>query len=355
MIEQKRKKVLFLYFELAGYFLACVNRLIETYAVDVHIVRYPVNAVAPFDFKDDERIKFYEYSDFDRTSLLEFAKALNPDMIYICGWSNKDYVAVGKLFRNKIPVLLTFDNPWLGTLKQRIAALFGPFFLHNIYTHCWVPGEPNAVYARKLGFTGDKLLQGMYSADYDLFHQYYEQYRPQKENQFPKRFLFVGRYTELKGVRELWEAFIRLQEETPTEWELWCIGKGELNDEFPVHDKIRNLGFIQPNELNKFIEQTGVFILPAYYEHWGVVVHEFAAAGFPLLCTTTTSAATTFLKDGYNGYLLKPKSVDSIKKAFQKIIALTDVELNEMSANSSVISSQLSPTTWSDTLMSVLR
>lgn len=353
-MKQQRKKVLFLYFELAGYFLACVKRLTELYAVDVHIVRYPVNTVAPFNFKDDLGITFYEYCELNRTSLIELTKNIDPDIIYICGWSNKDYVAVGKLFRNKIPVLLTFDNPWLGTFKQQLAALVGPLYLHSIFSHCWVPGEPNAVYARKLGFKGNKLLQGMYAADYDLFHSYYNEFKLEKEKHFPKRFIFVGRYVALKGVREIWEAFIRLQEEQPNEWELWCLGKGDLDNEFPVHEKIKNFGFIQPDELKTFIQQTGVFLLPAYYEHWGVVVHEFAAAGFPLLCTATTSAATTFLKDGYNGYFLEPKSVDSMKEAYQKIIALSDQQLNEMSKHSAEMAKQITPTTWAKTLMSTL-
>ena len=111
---------------------------------------------------------------------------------------------------------------------------------------------------------------------------------------------------------------------------------------------------MQPDELSKFIEQTGVFILPAYYEHWGVVVHEFAAAGFPLLCTSTTSAATTFLKDNYNGYVLKPKSTESILSALRKIIALSDKELLEMATNSVTLSSQVTPDTWSQTLMSLV-
>ena len=353
-MEQPPRKILFLYFELAGYFLACINRLLELYEVEVHIVRYPVNSVAPFDFKADERVRFYEYKDFNRDSLIALAKKINPDIIYICGWSNKDYVAVGRSFHKKIPVLLTFDNPWLGTLKQHLGSIIGRLYLHRIFTHCWVPGEPNAIYARKLGFKGDQLMQGMYSADTGLFDSYNRQYREQKRKQFPKRFIFVGRYISLKGINELWQAFIRLQQEQPNEWELWCLGKGELDSQFPVHEKIKNFGFIQPEALSRFIEQTGVFILPAYYEHWGVVVHEFAAAGFPLLCTTSTSAATTFLKNEYNGYVLEPKSIDSIVVAFRKIIALTDDQLNEMGDNSVTLSRQITPTTWSDNLMGLI-
>ena len=351
----QRKKILFLYFELAGYFLACVNKLIELYDVDVYIVRYPVNAVAPFNFKANECIRFYEYNKFTAITLIEFVKQLEPDLLYTSGWSNKNYVAASKSIQKKIPVVLTFDNPWLGTWKQYIASLIGPFYLPRIFTHCWVPGEPNARYARKLGFHGSQLLQGMYSADYDLFHNYYLQFKDKKQQHFPKRFIYVGRYVELKGLRELWAAFIRLQDESPNDWELWCLGKGDLDTVFPSHEKIKNFGFVQPDKMNKFIEQTGVFILPAYYEHWGVVVHEFAAAGFPLLCTSTTSAATRFLKNKYNGFELKPKNTESILSAFRKIIALNDTELSIMAANSASLSAKITPDTWSKTLMSLVK
>ena len=80
-MEQPPRKILFLYFELAGYFLACINRLLELHEVEVHIVRYPVNSVAPFDFKADERVRFYEYKDFNRDSLIALAKKINPDII----------------------------------------------------------------------------------------------------------------------------------------------------------------------------------------------------------------------------------------------------------------------------------
>lgn len=349
-----RKKIVFLYFELAGYFMACIERLVKLYNVEIHIVRYPVNAVAPFQFEFNENINFYELKDYNRQSLTELTHQINPDLLYICGWSNKDYVAVAKSFHKQIPVVLTFDNPWLGTIKQHLASLFGGFFLKNIYTHCWVPGDPNAKYARKLGFKGEHLVQGMYSADYDLFHNYYLEFAEPKKRMFPKRFIFVGRYTALKGVREMWEAFIQLQNEMPNEWEFWCLGKGELDSEFPSHPRIKNFGFVQPVELKKYIEQTGVFILPAHYEHWGVVVHEFAAAGFPLLCTTTTSAATAFLKDSYNGFMIDPKSTEAIKNAFKKIVSLNDEELNQMAERSVELSHVITPTTWSQTLIGLL-
>ncbi len=347
------KKILFLYNELAGYFLACIEKLSTLYDVEIHVVRYPLNPVAPFEFKFNDHIKYYERKNYNRTQLIALAKEINPDLIFTGGWMDKDYIAVSKSFKN-IPVVLTSDMPWLGSVKQNIATVIGPLYLPRIFTHCWVPGEPNAVYARKFGFKNDRLLTGMYSADFDLFQQYYLKNKESKGNLFPKKFIYVGRYSELKGVKELWQAFIQLQNEQPNEWELWCLGKGEYDNDFPQHDKIKNFGFIQPKDLSKFIGETGVFILPTHYEHWGVVVHEFAAAGFPLICSTTTSAATTFLREAYNGFYTKPKEVATIVEAMKKTISLSDKDLFEMGERSVELSKQITPETWSNTLMNLL-
>ncbi|MBL0340385.1 MAG: glycosyltransferase [Bacteroidetes bacterium] len=107
--------------------------------------------------------------------------------------------------------------------------------------------------------------------------------------------------------------------------------------------------------MKKFIADTGVFILPAYYEHWGVVVHEFAAAGFPLICSTTTSAATKFLNDGKNGYFHQPCSVDSLVEVFMKIMLTPTEKLVQMGTASAEIASTITPDTWCDTAIEFLQ
>jgi glycosyltransferase involved in cell wall biosynthesis len=349
-LPEQSRKFLFLYFELAGYTVACIEQLATLYNAEIHVVKYPVNPVAPFRFTFSEGIKTYERNDYSTEELIALCQKINPDTVYVCGWSDKGYTAAAKSFRKKIPVILTLDNPWLGNLKQYIARIAGPLFLKRIFTHCWVPGEPNAKYARKLGFKNDHLKQGLYSADTRLFHGYYHSFREEKEQKFPHRFIFAGRYTLLKGVTELWNAFNSLSETERGDWELWCMGKGELESQFPEQPHIKNCGFIQPADLAPVLRQTGVFILPAHYEHWGVVVHEFAAAGFPLICSTTTSAATTFLKEGENGFFTLPKKQDSIRDVLIRTIQLSDKQLLTMSRKSVELADTITPTTWANTL-----
>ena len=351
---QDKKKALFLYFELAGYVVACLDRLASKYPIEIHLVRYPINPIAPFDLQLDDNIYTYERKEMSTDELISLTDKINPDFVFVNGWSDKGYIGVCKHLKKRIPTVLTFDNPWLGTIKQYMATIIGPFFLHKLFTHCWVPGEPNAKYARKLGFDNEKLFLGMYSADTTLFESYYQQNKENKENKFPHRFIYVGRYTQLKGTKELWDAFNSLTEAEVKDWELWCLGKGELENPYPTNKRIKNIGFVQPKELSKYIAQTGVFILPAYFEHWGVVVHEFAAAGFPMICSTRTSAATAFLKEDENGYFVEPKSKQSIKSALIKMINHNDKELTVMGIRSNNLSKQITPDTWSDTVWKII-
>ncbi|MGV2336131.1 MAG UNVERIFIED_CONTAM: hypothetical protein LVR18_19155 [Planctomycetaceae bacterium] len=61
----------------------------------------------------------------------------------------------------------------------------------------------------------------MYSADTTLFSRYEtEKYDPPNQKKFPHRFIDVGRYTELKGIRELWQAFMQLSADERKDWEL---------------------------------------------------------------------------------------------------------------------------------------
>lgn len=350
------KKCLFLFTELAGYVVACMKALAATGKVQVHVVRWPVNAVAPFQFSlEGKNLFFYERASFTDESLMEFSKNLNPDIIICSGWIDKGYMKVCKAFRKEIKTILTIDNPWRGTLKQHVASFAGPLYLQNYYSHCWVPGSPQRKFASKLGFPQNKITEGVYSADYDLYHQLYHEYLPGKKQLFPKRIIFVGRYTKLKGVKELWEAFISFHKEEPNEWELWCLGKGDMDALFPEHPKIKNFGFIQPGAMAPFISGTGVFILPSHYEHWGVVVHEYAAAGFPLICTTSTSAATTFLEEGKNGFFIDPCSTSSMVEVFKKINKLSSDQLLKMGDHSAELAKRITPQTWSNTVLGFIQ
>jgi glycosyltransferase involved in cell wall biosynthesis len=227
--------------------------------------------------------------------------------------------------------------------------MVSPFKILNHFSHCWVPGSLQYEYALRLGFKKDQIATGAYSCDIDLFHDQYIANVAGKKKQFPKRFIYVGRYVEHKGIKDLWNAFIDLQNEDPNDWELWCIGTGDIE---PIkHQKIKHFGFVQPADLFKYIKETGVFVLPSHFEPWGVVVHEFAAAGFPIICSIEVGARVVFVEQNINGYIYKAGNIGDLKKQLKKIIELNDKDLLQMGEKSVEKAQQITPKIWSETLM----
>lgn len=343
-------KFLFLYTEIAEYFLACCKELSKH--GEVHIIRWPVNKEAPFQFQFDEKLKLYSKSDYDFEALKKLVSSINPDVIICSGWIDQDYLKITKPYHHKIPTVMSCDTHWTGSLKQRLATIISRFTLLNIFSHAWVPGDIQKQYVLNLGFKPSHIQTGFYSCDFNHFAQIYEVQKTQKEILFPKRFLYVGRYYDFKGIHELWQAFIELQQKTPNEWELWCLGTGDIK---PIeHPKIKHFGFVQPHELEKYIAQTGVFILPSRFEPWGVVVHEFATSGFPLLLSNAVGAKKQFLEENKNGFSFNPNDVESLKKVMKQIIEKSDQELIEMSKISHQKGQSITPETWAKNLIHLI-
>ncbi len=341
-----KKKIVFLHTELAGYFLACIDTLAKTFDAEVHVIKLPVNKEAPFVFSYENNVKFYDRNEYSDKELTALCKSISPDFIFCAGWIDKSYLRISKHFFKQIPTVIVLDNHWTGSLKQQIAALASPAVLLKRFSHIWIPGLFQFEYARKLGFKRDSVIIGMYSADVNKFHAYYQEFKTRKEQAFPKRFLYVGRYIESKGVKELWDAFLELQAEGHSDWELWCAGVGKMETDFPKHPKIKNFGFVQPYELYALIRDSGVFVLPSHSEPWGVVVHEFAACGMPMICSNEVGAASAFLINGYNGLSFKAKDKTALKKVLLRMMNQTKEEYLTMSERSLSLSDTINPLIW---------
>ena len=344
--------IVFLYTEIAPYFLACCNKLIENYHVNVHVIRYPVNNEAPFSFSAQQKINLYNRKGYNLASLLNLIEKINPSIIICSGWIDKDYLKICKRYVKKIPTVLTLDTHWRGDVKQQLAVVLSPFLLKNKFSHAWVPGNIQKQYAKKLGFKEHQITLGFYSCDVDYFSSIGNKIKAEKKHNFPKRFIFVGRYYDFKGVDKLWQAFIELQTENPNEWELWCLGTGSLQ---PVHHpKIKHCGFVQPKDFLSYAQQTGVFVMPSLFEPWGVVLHEFACMSFPLLASDRVGAAKTFLKDTQNGFIFKADDINSLKEKLKEFMQLSAEQLNLMEEYSYQLSQTITPSMWANNLMKML-
>lgn len=342
---KKNGKLVFLYSELAGYFLSCLRQLRNSYPeLEIHVFRWPLNKEAPFSFHFPNDIHFYSREEYQGDKLIEKVKDIDPSFIYCSGWMDKQYVKVCNAYKGIVPTVLGMDTPWRGKFKQWLRILFLGNSIKRSFSHCWVPGRRQKAYANKLGFSDDQILMGFYSADQPHFYSLFEKYSGEKRTRFPHRFLYTGRYVESKGVQLLWDAFAEVKEEFKNDWELWCLGTGNVE---PVnHPAIRHFGFVQPSGIENFVKETGVFVLPSNFEPWGVVVHEFAAAGFPMICSDQVGATEAFVEYDKNGFIFNQGDKEDLKRCLKGIMSKTDSDLIKMGEKSAELSFRITPETW---------
>lgn len=340
--------ILFLYPELAGYTVDCLN----TYAKNnkestIFIVRYPVNDEAPFQFEFEKNITVVDKS---KINLYEYVRSIELDLIVCGGWSDKEYMEVVSNSKDNCKTVLAFDNYWEGTLRQHLGQYLLKWKVRPLFDYCWVPGEIHKEYAHRMGFKEEQIFLGFYATNLDRFLNVYD--RLVKSESYPKKFVYVGRYLTLKGIEDLWEAFQSFAKEN-NEWELHCIGVGELYEKRVEHSRIIHHGFIQQSKLPKMLKKFDAFILPSHYDHWGMAVQEAAATGLPLICSDTVGASSSFLKEGKNGYIFKAKDIDELKNKMFKIAALNSDELMTFGEESYKLSQLYTDETWSKTLKEI--
>lgn len=346
-------RVLFLYTELADYSMACFKALKGVCPeCELMVIHFPINPEAPFKFQFDDPARFICVDRFGNyESFANEIGKFSPDKIVCSGWINKWYIRVCRKYSRDAQCILCSDNTWHGTFKQLVLSLVAPATIARTFEKIWVPGEPQVSYARKIGFRDAQIMTGFYSCDVERFSLLYDRYKEIRENQFPHRFLCVARYIPAKGYEYLWQAFAKWKEMSPNDWELWCAGAGEDYDKRFLYPSIRHLGFVQRGQWDYVVENTGVFILPSLFEPWGVVVHEFAAAGYPLMISNRVGANTAFV-NGHNGFTFDPMNMDQIISGFDKISKSTSADLLRMGLESLKLSKQITPSGWARALLS---
>jgi len=167
-----------------------------------------------------------------------------------------------------------------------------------------------------------------YFSDLDRFQHADETLKQPSSN---LRFLFSGSLIHRKGVDLLASAFTRLAEEYD-HIELSFLGDGNLR---PVLEKqlskysqrVNFIGFQPWEDLPNFYQQADVFCFPSRYDGWGLVVPESLASGLPVIGTDRTGSALEFIKNGYNGWLIKSESEEALYQAMKKAIQLSSDEL----------------------------
>lgn len=352
------RRIAVLWTELSGYLNSCLRALVDRHPIELMVYRVAQEEQTHRPY--DEMLfawlpRLHTIAGNSRrttTAVYDQLRSFEPDAVLVSGWSVPVYRAVTQRLKRKgVYVISGLDNPWRGTLKQWAGVMLSRWYLHSRFDAVWVPGERAAVFARKLGFTGRKLMFGLYSADTPALKKVASWRMESEPNKgWPNRFLFVGRYVEIKGLRDLIAAYQRYRKMVEDPWELWCAGSGPLEYLLQGESGVRSLGFVQPNQYPQILKEAGVFVLPSRHEPWGVAIHEATAAGLPVICTRQCGSSVELVQDGYNGFVFDAGDVEALVDLMCYMTSGA-VDLSIFGRRSTQLSERLSPAQWADYLV----
>jgi glycosyltransferase involved in cell wall biosynthesis len=345
-------RIAVLWTTLSGYLNACMKELASREGVELFVSHEVPVEQAPYDEGQfawiQNRLVLRSPADF--VPLAQRLEAFNPEIIAFCGWHVPAYRRVAKVFNNRCVRVMFMDNCWNATPKQRLGTLVASWYVRPLTDAVWVPGERQALFARKLGFEQREILWGSLSCDQPAIEAVHEA-RVAEKRAVPHSFLFMGRFVADKGVHRLVEAYQSYRERSSDPWPLVCCGAGPLSSFLEGRPGIRVEGFVQPDHLCRILADSGCLILPSTFEPWALVVHEAASAGLLILASDRVGAAVHLVQDNFNGYIFDGRDVKMLAALMSHISNLSDARLDAMSCASHMLSMQFTPARWADTLL----
>lgn len=270
---------------------------------------------------------------------------VRPDVLLVTSWNHGAYVKVARAWRDRALRVMTMDNPWRSTLKQWGGVAISRLYLQPAFDIAFLPNERQRVFARKLGFGDDRIWDGLYCCDQPRFEIDWTSANPE-----PRAFLYVGRLVGSKGVDVLLRAYSDYRRRVEEPWPLHIAGAGPLEADAAATEGVVTLGFCQPSAMREVFAGASALVLPSIFEPWGVVLHEAAASGLPLICTTACGASLDLVRDGYNGFVVAPGSQAALTQAMERLSTMPAERRRAMGEASVGLSRQLTPQLWADAL-----
>lgn len=324
---------------------AQLGALRERTGATVEIVYQRALRTAPYDDSGFETLRgalsWEEEIPADRVASL--VDRLQPDVLVVTSWNHGAYVRIARAWRHRALRVMTMDNQWRATAKQWGGVAISRLYLQPAFDVAFLPNEGQRVFARKLGFADSEIWDGLYCCDQPSF----EVDRSTRSEE-PHAFLFVGRLVAIKGVDVLLRAYADYRTRVSEPWPLQLAGTGPLEEAAAAAEGVEALGFHQPASLPGVFAGAGCFVLPSIAEPWGIVLHEAAASGLPIICTTTCGAVLDLVRDRYNGLTVAPGNARALTDAMVLVTTMPPERRRAMGRASTLLSRQLTPQRWAE-------
>lgn len=216
----------------------------------------------------------------------------------------RDYYLAKKIYQKHIPIVVHFHcdvqhwvaNPLLRHYVKKVLSISSRILVLCGSSKEYLTSAFNAESIIVPNFVDEKIIN-----ERNIF------------NREIKRIFFVGRITELKGAREIYELARRFPD---IQFEL-C---GEISQDTTTWEKPNNiqlLGMMENAMVLEHMDASDAFIFPTYTEGFSMALAESMARGLPAIATDVGSNADMLEANG--GYIVSIGDVDAMEAAIKQL------------------------------------
>lgn len=234
---------------------------------------------------------------------------------------------------------------------QLYRKLYRKLALRAIDAVC-VNGSLCAEYVQSLGVKPEQIFSGQMSADTDGMAEAAAMVPQEQARQWrrdhaikPIMLLYVGQVIPRKGLKQLLQAWQKLDPDSPCS--LVIVGDGSELAPLQEWTRANNLNEVhwlgrQPyDSIAAFYRAADVFIIPTLQDNWSLVVPEAMACGLPVACSKYNGCHPELVHP-QNGWVFDPLDEADTVKVLQQIIA-AQTQLPAMGEASRQIVAEFTP------------
>jgi glycosyltransferase involved in cell wall biosynthesis len=200
-----------------------------------------------------------------------------------------------KIFKKKIIItqhigFIPYKNSFLKFLLDFINKTLGRFILNSCDEVVFISNNVMQYFREKCNLNR-KLLYQPNPVNSSIFHPLVSREIHDTKKYFDSKkakkiFLFVGRFTEKKGLQFL----MKIIPNFPNSFWIFA-GWGQIDPDSWKYDNVKTFNYCNQEELNKLYNIADYFILPSYGEGFPLVIQEAFACGLPVITTYENTQA----------------------------------------------------------------
>lgn len=348
---RQKKRIAFLYAEQQPFLEPLLQELVERHQFEVLFVYWDLKTKTPFRMEPIHSVNFIKRSTLSNEKLNQLLREFDPNAIVISGWMDRMYLRnVIRYRRRGTPVITGFDDWWVGGLRQFALKLISPMMRQLFFSHAWIAGPRQYEFAKRIGFKDNHIIFDLLSANTKIFNPgNFKKKRDSKGNFF----LYVGRFSPEKGISTMVNGYERYRSLSDNPIPLVCIGGGPERSVISAAS-IQIEEFSTSKKILEYMEDCVALVLPSDRDFFGVVAHEAASCGIPLILSRNVGCGHVLLIDAFNGYYFPARDPKGLADVFLKFEKKSTRECIVLGRNSEILAARISPEVSAASLNSVV-